>query len=298
MIVNILATDGNGSFTETSWTKPEPASNEIEVKTIMTGVCRSDIDMMSGKFDLLPINMSGHEGLGKVTRIGSDITNIKVGDIVATRGEPAYADYYNVRHNEYVKVPEAHPRYIIEPVACGLNVINQARDQIEKKRGGKVLIIGSGFLAWVAYTELSKRGYYNFDIDVVGRSNTDLWGDVLKARPEGEYDIVIDLGSGTEIFDLPIVKNEALIILGVQKSITTDFGNLLWKACTIVFPSPRTKDFYYSMVHAVNVIENGTLNIDKFWSRGYNRETEWQLAFDDAVQRPKGYSRGYIVWQD
>ena len=96
MKVSVLQTTGEGHFKEVEWDKPEPNSNEVEVKSILTGVCRSDIDMMNGDFGPLPIYMQGHEGLGKVTKVGASVMNVKVGDIVATRGEPAYADYYNL----------------------------------------------------------------------------------------------------------------------------------------------------------------------------------------------------------
>jgi hypothetical protein len=43
-------------------------------------------------------------------------------------------------------------------------------------------------------------------------------------------------------------------------------------------------------------IENGDLNVDNFWTKGYNRDTEWQQAFADGMDRPNGYSRGYIKW--
>ena len=38
-----------------------------------------------------PLNMQGHEGLGEVLEIGSDIKDIEVGEYVATRGESVYA---------------------------------------------------------------------------------------------------------------------------------------------------------------------------------------------------------------
>jgi hypothetical protein len=44
------------------------------------------------------------------------------------------------------------------------------------------------------------------------------------------------------------------------------------------------------------MIENGLLDVDKFWTKCYNRNTEWQEAFADGVDRPNGYSRGYIKW--
>jgi D-arabinose 1-dehydrogenase-like Zn-dependent alcohol dehydrogenase len=292
-----LQTIGQGHFEEVMFDKVEPTAEQIEVRAIMTGVCRSDIDMMQGNFGPLPLEMQGHEGLGQVTKIGSKITDVKVGDYVATRGEPAYADYYNVRLDEFVVVPESHPRYILEPVACGINIVQQSVSDIYKRsgEGKRLLILGSGFLAWVAYNTI-RLNRLDFDITVVGNNNKDIWGDVLSQSYRGTFDVVIDLSSGSDVFDKQIVNNEALIVFGSQKTVTTDFGNLLWKACTMVFPSPRTERFYDCMKDAAIWIENGDLNVDNFWTKGYNRNTEWQQAFADGVDRPNGYSRGYIKW--
>jgi threonine dehydrogenase-like Zn-dependent dehydrogenase len=293
----VLATKGEGFFYETEFEVPPLTENEICVRAVMTGVCRSDIDMMSGNFGPLPLNMQGHEGIGKVIGIGANIHDVSFGDFVATRGEPAYADIYNVRANEYVKVPEALPKYILEPVACGINLINQAKDQIEKRQGvsSRMLILGSGFLAWVAYHSMRLNGYF-YQIDVVGSSNKDLWGDKLQADTEANYDVVIDLSSKLDVFEKDILRENALVIFGAQKLVTTDFSNLLWKACTMIFPSPRNPEFINCMWFAKHWIENGYLEVDSFWTKCYNRNTEWQQAFADGVDRPSGYSRGYIKW--
>ena len=295
MKVRLLATDGKGSFSELEWDKTDNTENEIEVKAVMTGVCRSDIDMMTGGFGPLPIEMSGHEGVGRVTQVGSNVTDVRVGDYVATRGEPAYADYYNVRKDEFVVIPQADPKYIVEPVACGINLIRQAQHEIDKRKGN-ILILGSGFLAWVAYNTLKIDKVQN-DITVVGRSNKDLWGDIIvSAIPEKKYEIVIDLSVGSDVFDKDFLANQALIIFGAQKKVTTDFANLLWKACTMVFPSPRNPEFIWHMKKAVYWIQTGQLDVDSFWTKCYNRNIEWNQAFADGKDRPSVYSRGYIKW--
>lgn len=298
-ITRVLQTLGKGIFFETNYQCPALLSKEIKVKAVFTGVCRSDIDMMTGSFGPLPLNMQGHEGLGKVIEIGNEVEDVKVGDYVATRGEPAYADIYTVKEREYVPVPEAHPRYIIEPVACGINLLYGSLQSILQRSGvgKKFLIIGTGFLAWVAYNYL-KYCEYKFKIDVIGSSNKDLWGSVieLQSEPSGSYDIVLDLGSSDLAFNSWVMANNGLLILGAQKQVTTDFRNLLWKACTIEFPSPRSRVFYDCMHEAVFLIQTGKLNVDNFWTKGYNRETEWQQAFLDGLNRPKNYNRGYISW--
>ena len=98
------------------------------------------------------------------------------------------------------------------------------------------------------------------------------------------------------MFDQPILNNEALIVFGVEKTVTTNFANILWKSCTMTFPSPRNSKFIMSMMEARYMIENGLLDVDKFWTKCYNRNTEWQQAFADGKDRPSGYSRGYIKW--
>ena len=291
-----LQTTGQGFFEEVEYTKPEPASDQIEVRAVMTGVCRSDIDMMIGDFGPLPLSMQGHEGLGQVTRVGSLVTGIKEGDYVATRGEPAYADFYNVRKNEYVWVPEANPRYIIEPVACGINVVEQAWQQIKERSSGKIIILGSGFLAWVAFHRLLSY-QSDMNIDVLGSSNLELWGDRLLLGTSESYDVVIDLSGkyslGTDIN----LNNNALIIDGVGKAVSREESQTqLWKACTTVRPSPRNPNFHQCMKEAVFMIENGYLEVDSFWTQAYNRNIEWQQAFADGKDRPNGYSRGYIKW--
>jgi D-arabinose 1-dehydrogenase-like Zn-dependent alcohol dehydrogenase len=294
-------TTGLGEFVESEYTFPKIGTNDIEVKSIMTGICRSDIDMMQGNFGPLPLHMQGHEGLGRVTKVGTGIFDVKVGDLVATRGEPAYADVYTVRQYEYVSVPEAHPRYIIEPVACGVNIVSQALSELKWRQGAKskLLILGSGFLAWVAYHTITKQYHLRFDIDVVGNSNQDLWGDKLQTTTDGQYDVIIDLSSKSDVFDKDLYKDCALIIMAAAKTqpVNTTFDKMLWKAVTMVFPSPRNSKFHQCMKDAVWMIENGKLDVDKFWTRSYNRNTEWQQAFKDGADRPANYSRGYIEWQ-
>jgi threonine dehydrogenase-like Zn-dependent dehydrogenase len=288
-----LQTTGQGYFEEVTYDLPPLTENEICVRAVMTGVCRSDIDMMNGDFGPLPLHMQGHEGLGQVIGIGANITNVKFGDYVATRGEPAYADIYNVRKDEYVFVPEAHPRYIIEPVACGINAVDVA----DCSRQDKILILGSGFLAWVAYHTLTKFKHCE-NVDVLGSSNIDLWGDRLLLGTTDSYDVVIDLSGkyalGTDIN----LNNNALIVDAVGKAVSREEAQQqLWKAVTTIKPSPRNTNFHQCMKDAVWMIENGYLEVDSFWTRGYNRNIEWQQAFADGMDRPNNYSRGYIRWE-
>lgn len=298
MKVKLLATEGKGYFEEVDWTVPIYNDDQIRVKAVMTGICRSDVDMMQGKFGPLPLSMQGHEGLGQVVSVGANITDCKEGDYVATRGEPAFADYYNADKGTYVVVPAADPKFILEPIACGVNCITQPLSAIKNKEGGRFAIIGSGFLAWVAYCTIDMLKL-KFDLDVIGHSNKELWssaGIELKDKLDGQYDIILDLKYGTEVFHDDVTNPGALIILGAQRSVLTDFSKLLWNACTMVFPSPRHHTFINSMEVARDLVQVPKYSIDKFWSKGYNRETEWYKAFSDSLNRTVNFNRAYIYW--
>ena len=291
-----LQTTGQGFFEEVEYELPSLGPTDICVKAVMTGVCRSDIDMMQGNFGPLPLSMQGHEGLGQVVDVGSKVTDVEKGNFVATRGEPAYADFYNVRANEYVQVPEAHPRYILEPVACGINCVSQAFEEFEKRKDGKCLILGSGFLAWVVFNNLAHH-FPLMEVEALGSNNIDLWGDALLLATSESYDIVVDLSGKYDIGTDINLNNEALVIDAVGKAVSKEESqSQLWKAVTTVKPSPRTSRFIDAMYQARWMIENGELEVDSFWTRGYNRNIEWQEAFADGVDRPNGYSRGYIKW--
>lgn len=304
MKTRLLYTDSNGAFKEQIWEKPELGTNEIEVQAVMTGVCRSDIAMMRGEFGPLPLEMQGHEGLGCVTKVGALITGVKEGDYVATRGEPAYADNYNCKDTEFVRVPEASPKYIIEPVACGINLVEQDLRAVCDRSGpeSRCLIIGSGFLGWIAYHTLLLTHVEFASIEVVGKSNVDMWqkyNGVLVDKPQyDQYNVIIDITERNTVMEQDLLAPGALWIMACEKkpALVTNFGQLLWKAITIIMPSPRAKTFHKCMQLAVSWIECGDLDVDKFWTRAYNRNTEWQQAFEDGVNRPEGYSRGYIVW--
>jgi len=66
-----------------SFDRREPEADDVEVKILYCGVCHSDIHTARNEwgFTVYP-SVPGHEIVGKVTRVGSNVTKFKVGDTV------------------------------------------------------------------------------------------------------------------------------------------------------------------------------------------------------------------------
>jgi D-arabinose 1-dehydrogenase-like Zn-dependent alcohol dehydrogenase len=252
--------------------------------------------------------MQGHEGLGVVTKVGKDYNKfktIKEGDLVATRGEPSFADYYNAGADTFVKIPDESPKYIVEPVACGLNVFNAAWGSVSKD--SEILILGTGFLAQVVHKATQHHGLKN-KITVVGNANPEYWskagvnlfGDFDALRHHGfSFDVIIDLSEKPEyLATTDHIDPQATIILAAEKhpELVLPMSGLLWKATTILFPSPRNEMFVHAMMTAVVMIEEGIIDTSSMWTQAYDRNTEVKAAFEDGLNRPEGYQRGYIQW--
>jgi aryl-alcohol dehydrogenase len=85
-------------------------ANEVLVRIVGVGMCHTDVLPRSPGFIASTPIINGHEGAGVVESIGSDVTNVAVGDHVVlsfdscgtcencTLGQPAYCDTFLVRN--------------------------------------------------------------------------------------------------------------------------------------------------------------------------------------------------------
>lgn len=287
-------TTGKQDIIADVWIKPEHNENQIAVKSIYTGICSSDVAMYKGEFTLLPRHMHGHEGLGEVIAVGSNITDVTVGDIVATRGEPAFAQYYNAQAGTYVKVPSAEPKYIIEPVACAVNIARC----VDIAANASVAILGTGFLAKIVHTLIKDTAP---NITVVGNANAGYWAQqnvTFINTLSGTYDVVFDLSDKPEYAQSNCVNENAIYVLAAEKkpSVTTSFANWLWKNVTVKCPSPRDPRFIEHMKDSVELVKQGIIDPTSMWNNYGHTKLQVAEAFEAAAQRKHFGRRLYIAW--
>lgn len=315
MKVKLLHSYGKSDINEYEFYLPEMSADQIMIKTIMTGVCRSDVMAYSGNEDPMPLGRFGHEGLGIVTAVGRKVKDVKVGDFVSTISDPAYADYYYATENELVVVPEASSKYILQPVACAMNIIHKTKlfmDRMGIPKDEPILLLGTGFMSMIIGQYCIKNGIV---LDVVGKSNENIWADTIgiatrykddilySIEANEKYKVVIDLTSKAETFD-DITKlyaaPEALICYASTPStpVITNFFDNCWNCHTIILPSPRNLDFKKIMEWTRDLVDLGVIDPSKFWTRGYDRNNmeEVKAAFEDGKNRTKDYIRGYLEY--
>lgn len=309
------------SIEETTWDAPEMSEDQIKIKTLFCGVCRSDVGSYA-RWEHMPytddqnpngkIGGFGHEGLGEVVAIGKNVTGVKIGDFVSTWSDPAFADYYYAKQNEFVVVPEASHKYILQPVACAMNIFHKTQLFMNSMgyMNEPILLLGSGFMS-IIIGQYCKSN--DIDLRVVGNSNKDIWksmGFTLYSMNEvkksnRKFKVIIDLTSKEETFytiSKELADIEALICYAATPSteVKTNFFDSCWNCHTLIMPSPRNLDFNEVMEWTRDLIDHGVLDPNILWSQGYSRNdmNEVKRAFEDGKNRPSGYLRGYLFYEN
>ena len=229
----------------------------------------------------------------------NSVFHVKVGDIVATRGEPAFAEYYNAPIGTFVRVPEADPKYILEPVACAINIGRAAK----LRENSKVCIIGTGFLAKCLYEYIVDE--LTVPIDVVGRSNTRYWnneadmGLINFSNVHGDnYDVVYDLSTLPDYFEHININPNGYYIIGAEKDgvASTNFSKFLWNNVTIKCPSPRDDHFISCMKQAEEYVKRNIIMPEDSWTHEYSSDNI-DVAFAENLNKKPNMGRSYIKWQ-
>ncbi len=181
------------------------SKNDCRIEIISSGICASDIprafENMAYKYPLI----LGHEFMGKVVNIGSNVTKFSVGDLVSafplipcsilnkqnhctycnkekynlcddysyygSRKNGSFTELMDVNEWNLFKISDRLPKNhgaIMEPVAVSFNIINAIKDHLNSKQ--KILIIGSGFLGQVLCRILKKKSK-NFEIFSLDRND-------------------------------------------------------------------------------------------------------------------------------
>ncbi|KIF77919.1 alcohol dehydrogenase [Streptomyces sp. 150FB] len=249
-----------GKVSVTTVPDPTPGPRDVVVRVAACGLCGTDLHILQGEFaPTLPI-IPGHEFAGEIVGLGTDVTELVVGDLVAVdpslychechycrigRGnlcerwnaigvsKPGGAAEYAVAPvANCVKLPEhidVRDAALIEPLSCAV----RGYDVLSSTLGAQVLIYGSGTMG-LMMLELAKRtgaaGVDILDINPERLKTADRLGVSRSAGSADEldtvrgWDVVIDAtGNAKAIQDGlgRVAKGGTFLQFGVADYATT-----------------------------------------------------------------------------
>ncbi|MGA0108435.1 MAG: zinc-dependent alcohol dehydrogenase family protein [Candidatus Nanopelagicales bacterium] len=156
---------------------PSPGPGEVLIQVLACGICGTDRHIYKGEYPSKKPVVLGHEFGGRITSLGSEVSEFKIGDLVSvdpnivcglcedclakrtafcpkltalgvnTHG--GLAEYALVPRTQIYKVPEnLNPNYLafIEPLACTIRGFDLGNLQ----GGEKVAILGGGVIGLLA----------------------------------------------------------------------------------------------------------------------------------------------------
>ena len=267
--------------------EPMPAISkptEVIVQLKYCGVCMSEHYDWSTATEGMTF---GHEPIGVVHEVGSEVTMYKPGDRVSGIFW-GNAQYVVANEEELILIPEnvKDEEAVIEPLACLISAVSKVKIPVV---GDKVAVVGCGYMGCGAISLLKMRGAYVVAVDIRKESleNAKRYGadevytpDELPAHymdipgsdlsfscgEECGFKLVMEWGETNESLDLAIrmTKQCGQLALGAYHTggkRLVDVQMLNAKAIDCLSTHPRERDLNFnSMKNAMKMLADDTWN--------------------------------------
>ena len=227
--------------------EPEVASSEVLVQVRAAGVDRGTAHLMRGEPYLMRVlgfgfrgpktRVPGRDVAGTVVRIGSDVTDIRVGDDVFGIAKGSFAEYAAARADKLVRKPArlTFEQAAVVPVSA-TTAMQGLRDVGHLTAGQQVLIIGASGGVGTYAVQLAKA-FGAWVTGVCSTSKVDLVrsigaDDVIDYTREDfadgvkRYDLILDTGGNSRISRLrrALAPKGTVVIVGGEGGKWTGVG--------------------------------------------------------------------------
>lgn len=176
---------------------PTPGPGQVLVKNISSGVCHTDLHAVKGDWPVKPTPpfIPGHEGVGRVEKIGEGVTNLKVGDLVGNAWlwsacghcefcrtgwetlcesqenggysvDGSFGQYMLVDATYAPVLPEGVDPYEVAPILCAGVTVYKGLKETEVRPGQWVVISGLGGLGHLAVQYAKAMGMKVVGVDI------------------------------------------------------------------------------------------------------------------------------------
>ena len=299
---------------------PEPTANEVAVEMEICGICGWDVLSFAGRFG--PFHSypftAGHEGIGRVIKVGEHVTTVKVGQRVACHEVPigqsggALMARHAIRTDQKVSViPEGNialKHWVVEPVVCIVNGLVYSGIQ----PGDSVALVGAGYMGLIFMQGLSRMltGEVTvFDVDEkrltlaagMGASETVKIGkDDLDPKYLKRFDVVIETaGNGDSMkLALSLAKPAAIIQNFAWHHHKHEFSLDDWhtNGWRIMNIQPGVNPHFGDLFpRTIKLMGNGVFSNEKLVTHTAPFKDAMGI-YTTALERKDGYMKGVIMF--
>ena len=293
---------------------PEPGPGEVRIQVDGCGVCGSNLPLWRGRpWFQYPIEPGapGHEGWGRVDRVGAEVDGVSPGERVAFLSSRAYADYDIARADSLVRVPAATEVFPGEALGCAMNIFRRCEIEPEQT----IALVGVGFLgalliqlAVAAGAQVIAISRRRFALQVARRCGaaealassdpTAVIARVMERTGSG-CPCVIEAAGEQETLDLAselVGVRGRLVIAGYHQDSPRRVNMQLWNWRGIDVINAHERDprrYVGAMKAAAERVAQGSLDTGSLYTHEFPLENI-SAAFAALDERPEGFLKAWI----
>lgn len=294
---------------------PAVGRDEVLIKVRMCGICTGEIERFANENAKgLPAKM-GHEVTGEIVAVGSEVTSVKVGDMVAAINErEGFADYCCTAADRVVRLPGGLPveAAMGEPIACAVN----AARRINPDYQDTIVLVGAGYMGLLLLQILKARSPKRIIAvdarqEAVDRALAYGADVALNVRTDDVKQVVADLtaNKGAEIVieatgtqsglslctELVAIRGQ-LVIYGYHQGAPrqVDVQQWNWKGLDVTNAHERDYKVYVAGLKAgLDLIAQGKVSMADFITHRFPL-SQINEAFALSHEKPAGYVKATI----
>jgi threonine dehydrogenase-like Zn-dependent dehydrogenase len=294
---------------------PEPGPGEVRIQVDGCGVCGSNLPVWHGEpWFHYPIEHGapGHEGWGRVDRVGAEVDSVRPGERVAFLSSRAYAEYDIARANSLVRVPATTEIFPGEALGCAMNIFQRCDIEPEQT----IAVVGIGFLgalliqlAVAAGAQVIAISRRPFALQVARRcgatealASSDRAAVIARVmeRTDGSgCPCVIEAAGEQATLDLAselVGVRGRLVIAGYHQDSPRRVNMQLWnwRGLDVINAHERDPRRYVAgMKAAAERVAQGALETESLYTHGFPLENI-SAAFAALDERPEGFLKAWI----
>lgn len=304
---------------------PDPKANEVRVKTMACGVCCWDSWLFRGVNAPGPMPyIIGHEGVGIIDEVGTEVTNFNVGDKVfcASGSNEMMCEYFTVPSDCVVKLPddtEDWASVVYEPTCCVVNVIEKANI----RAGDHVVLVGAGYMGQqtimgltkttaageitvFAHNELRRQMARQYErVEVFDPDSEEGIEKIEEIKRKGGADVCIDFSARTSGLELAnsLVRMAGTLVIASFHRNDISFNGTDWHlgGRYVLNTSPMCDLNYTDIIpRTYSLIKAGIYDPAKLVTHtAYYKDAEaMDYIFNRAVDKKDNYMKGVVLFTE